>query len=431
MHSSQPSSRPGPHVLILGGGFGGRYAAQRLALRLPPSATITLVDRFPYMLYTPMLTEAAGNAVSLEHVTAPNSSLRRRIRFVQGEITGADLYARTVSLANGRTLSADHIIFALGSTANFRDVPGAQDHSITMKTLDDARCVQDRLRGNIAKAARTPAGPDRDRLLSIVVAGGGYTGVETIAAINELAVEVASDSGIDPNELRLTLIESGKALMTEMPQPLRTYGQHVLESNRIAVRLGIGVDEVKPDCVVLEGGEQLPAGLTIWDTGIIPNPLLKSIDCPRGKHGGIQTDSCFQVNGLHNIWAIGDCAEIPQPGKGGKTFAPTAQNSTREGTHLADNIILRLRGYKLRPFTYQQIGELAVIAEKDAVANVFGVQLKGILAWLMWRGIYIAKMPGLPQKLNLLADYAIRALGPSAVHRLSAPPSQLQQQQAN
>ena len=384
------------------------------------------------MLYTPMLTEAAGNAVSLEHVTAPNGSLRRRIRFVEGEITGADLHARTVTLADGRTLAADHIVLALGSTANFRKVPGAQEHTVTMKTLDDARCIQDRVLRNIAQAARTPAGPARQQLLSTVVAGGGYTGVESIAAINELAIEVARHHGIDPHELSLTLIEPGKALMAEMPPPLRAYGQQVLESDRIQVRLGIEVDEVKPDCVILSNGETLSAGLVLWDTGIIPNPLLESIDCPRGKKGGVQTDSCFQVNGFHNVWAIGDCAEIPQPGGQGKTFVPTAQNSTREGTHLADNIIHRLRGRKLRPFTYQQIGELAVISSHDGVANVFGVQLRGILAWVMWRGIYIAKMPGLPQKLSLFADYVVRALGLSTATTLPSPrpPSRLPAPQA-
>lgn len=432
MSPLQPNSRPGPHIVILGGGFGGRYAAQRLALRLPPAATITLVDRFPYMLYTPMLTEAAGNAVSLEHVIAPNSALRRRVRFVQGEIEGADLHARTVTLADGRTISGDHIVLALGSTANFRKVPGAQEHSITMKTLDDARCVQDRIRKNIGEAVNLPAGPARTRLLSVVVAGGGYTGVETIAAINEMAVEVAGDFGIDAGELHLTLVESGKALMTEMPPPLRAYGQQVLESNQIAVRLGVGVDEVRSDCVVLSDKSELSAGLIIWDTGIVPNPLLEKIDCPRGKHGGVETDSCFQVTGLPGVWAIGDCAEIPQPGKQGKTFAPTAQNSTREGTHLADNILRRLRGQPLRPFTYQQVGELAVISSHDAVANVFGIQVKGVLAWLMWRGIYIAKMPGLPQKIGLLVDYVVRALGVSPAPQLpsSAPAARLSAPQA-
>lgn len=399
----QPSSSAAPRVLILGGGFGGRYAARRLALRLPQGSSITLVDRNDYLLYTPMLTEAAGGAVRPQHIAAPSDL--RRVKFVQAEITGADLRSKSASLSTGETLFADHIILALGSTTNFRDVPGAQEHCITMKTLADAEKVHDQALRSLLLASQATDAPERKRLLTFVVAGGGYTGVESMAALRELLHAAAPLHGFEPHDLHLVLIEPTDRLMAEMPASLGAYGKQVLEADGVEVRLSVGVQSVEDSALTLTNGEVLPFGLLIWDTGIIPSPLLKAIDCPRGKHDGITTDSCFQVPGFPDVWALGDCAETPDPNNPGKTFAPTAQNSTRAGTHLADNIIHQMRGRPVRPFTYKQIGELAVVSSHDGVAHVFGFSLRGPIAWLMWRVIYIAKMPGMPKRLSLLWDY--------------------------
>ena len=411
--SQQALSSGATRVVILGGGFGGRYAAERLALRLPPGSSITLVDRNPFLLYTPMLTEAAGGAVRPEHIVAPSARLRR-VKFLQAEITGADLRARTVSLSTGETLVADHILFALGSTVNYRDIEGAQEHSFTMKTLADAEKVHDQALRSLALVSQTTDERERRRLLTFVVAGGGYTGVETMAALRELLHGAAPRYGLTPDELRLVLIEPTGRLMAEMPASLGEYGQQVLERDGVDVRLQVGVKSVAADSLVLTSGEELPFGTLVWDTGIIPSPLLKTIDCPRGKHGGITTDSCFQVTGSPGVWAIGDCAETPDPNNPGKTFAPTAQNSTRAGAHVADNINHVLRGRAVRPFTYKQIGELAIVSSYDGVAYVFGLKIRGPLAWLMWRAIYIAKMPGMPQRFGLLRDYLLPSTGGSS-----------------
>ena len=402
--SQQTPSHAAPRVLILGGGFGGRYAARRLALRLPPEASITLVDRNAFLLYTPMLTEAAAGAVLPRNITAPTGRLRR-VKFLKAEVTGADLRAKSVSLSNGETIFADHIIFALGSTTNFRNIPGAQQHSITMKTLADAEKLHQRALQSLSLASQTAQGPERQRLLTFVVAGGGYTGVESMAALRELLHAAAPSHGIDSHDLRLILIEPGDRLMAEMPAPLGTYGKQVLETDGVEVRMNVGVVSVDSTTLTLTNGDTLPFGVLLWDTGITPNPLLQSIDCPRGKHGAMVTDSCFQVPGFSGIWALGDCAETPDPNNPGKTFAPTAQNSTRAGVQLGDNIIHLLRGRPVRPFTYKQVGELAIVSSHDGVAHVFGLSIRGPLAWLMWRIIYIAKMPGMPERFGLLRDY--------------------------
>ena len=404
MQEKQQISSSAMRVLILGGGFGGVYAARRLALRLPAGSSITLIDRNAFLLYTPMLTEVAGGAVKPQHIAAPTGDLRR-VKFVQAEITGADLRAKSVSLSTGETLFGDHLLFALGSTTNFHKVPGAQEFSLTLKTLDDANRLRDRALESLRLASQTRDEAERQRLLTFALAGGGYTGVESIAALRELLHAAAPRHGVKPEELRLLLIEPTDRLMAEMPASLGAYGEQVLRRDGIDIRLKVGAKSVEAESLTLTNGEVVPVSLVLWDTGIVPNPLLESIDCPRGKHGGMVTDSCFQVPGFPDVWAFGDCAETPDPNHPGKTFAPTAQNGTRAGVHAADNIIQQLRGRTVRPFTYKQIGELAVVSSHDGVAHVFGLNIRGPLAWLMWRVIYIAKMPNTEKRFGLLRDY--------------------------
>ncbi len=408
---AETNSRNGAvRVVVVGGGFGGRYAAKRLAYRLPAGSKVTLVDRNDYMLYTPMLTEAAGRSVSPQHIQAPNKELPQRVRFVQGEVQSADLRKRTVTLADGRVLAGDHLLFALGSTTSYHGIEGAQEHSLTMKTLEDARRVCTMAQRNVRQAALESDADKRKLLLNFIVAGGGYTGVETMAAINDLVRYTAGQQGLAADELSLTLVETSERLMSEMPESLATYSEEQLTQDGIRVRTGVGVKMVSADSITLTNGEVVPAGMLIWDTGIRPNPLVDSLDCERGKKGGIATDSTFRVLKRPGIWAIGDCAEIPKP-HGGGFFEPTAQNATREGTHVADNILAVVRGDKVEPFTYQQIGELAVVSRHGGVANVFGLEIRGLLAWLMWRAIYVAKMPSMRQRVGLLWDYLRLAVG--------------------
>ena len=402
-------------VLIVGGGFGGRYAAMRLAYGLPPGSRIILVDQHDYMLYTPMLTEAAGRSVSLKHIQAPNRELSRRIHFIQGIVRSANLREKTVELTSGTTLYGDHVLFALGSTTNYRGVEGAQEYSLTMKTVDDARRVRTMAQRRVEQAAFEEDAEKRSLLLSFVVAGGGYTGVETIAALNDLVRDTARQHGVALSELSVTLVEPTQRLMAEMPGSLGAYGKEVLQADGIQVHIGDRVQRVEPGQITLTSGKRIPAGMVIWDAGIRPNPLVDAFDCPKGKKGGIATDSALRVVERSGVWAIGDCTEIPKPDHSGHFFEPTAQNATRQGTHVAKNILATVYGRPVRPFRYKQIGELAVISRYRGVANVFGVQVRGFTAWLMWRAIYLVKMPSMRQRLGILADWIRLLIGRSHV----------------
>ena len=303
------------HIVILGGGFGGWYAAKALAPRLPGSR-ITLVDRVDHLLYTPMLTEVAGGTLRSKHIAVPIRSLPKRVEFIEGEITAIDVPSRRVTLGDGSVLEATQLVIALGSTTSYHGIPGAEEHSFSMKTLADACTVVAEVTRMVKAAAACSDAASRRDLLRLVVAGGGYTGVETIAAVAEHLRRQAQAAGLDPAEVETVLIEPSGRLMLETPESLAEYSRVFLESVGVRVILHESVKEVKGSSVCITTGEPIEAGLLIWDAGIAPSPLLKTTSLPLGKHHGAVVDACFRVQGMDGVWAIGDCAEIPQAAGG-------------------------------------------------------------------------------------------------------------------
>ena len=394
------------HVVILGGGFAGWYAARALAPRLRSGHTITLVDRVDHMLYTPMLTEVAGGNLNPLSIAVPMSGLPQRIRFVQSEIEDVNVARKSVRLRNGETLEATHLVFALGSTTAYHGIEGAREHSLPLKTLAHAKGVLARIDQLISEAEVCADEAKRRVLLTVVVAGGGYTGVETIAAVSEYLSRSATAAGLNSEETQAVLIESADRLMLETPASLARYSKKLLERTGIRCVLNQGVKRVSAGAVVLTSDEEIHLGLLVWDTGIEPSPLLRRIDLPLGKNHAIEVDACFRVNGLHGVWAIGDCAQIPKA-DGKSSYAPTAQNATREGVHLAQNISAVLRGDAPRPFRFKMLGQLALLSHKKAVAEILGVRLRGTLAWAMWWVIYTAKLPYMRGRASVI-DRAFR-----------------------
>ena len=298
-------------------------------------------------------------------------------------------------------------MLALGAVTSYHDIPGAKDHSLSFKTLADANTARDRVDQMAADASILPPGEERQKKLSMMVAGGGYTGVETIAALYLRLKEQAKSKGIQGEELSGTLVEPKQRLMQEMPEALAAYSRQQLEASGIRVLTGVGVSRVELEEVTLANGEIMKPSLLIWDTGIEPSPLLKDAGVPTGKHHGVVVDSAMRVAGLENVWALGDCAEIPT-GQDGKTYATTAQNAVREGKQLALNIRLVMQNREPRPFRYKMLGELAVVSKYGAVANVLGFQVRGVIAWAMWWVIYIAKLPGMRNRREVVRNLLLR-----------------------
>ena len=422
--------------------------AEELARWLPANGTnaatteIILVDENPYLLFTPMLTEAAGGVVDARHIVSPVRVLPAGITFRQGRIEEIDLAARRVTLrATGHDgekagsdhfiLEADQLVLALGSVANHHGVPGLEEHSVGMKRLADAQAAYARILDLLDRAEAEPDHGKRRILLTVVVGGAGYTGVEAMAAVNELLrseVKRRQQRGasLDPADVTTVLVDTVARLMPELKSArLAAYAEGKLREAGVEVRLKTKITSAGPDFVELDGKERLPVGLLIWSGGEMPNPLVSKLAGVRlSHHGALEVEGSGAVPGHPGVWAIGDCAALPKPdGKG--TYAPTAQNATREGSLVAANIAAALCGEPTRPFTYRPIGELALVGQRAGVAEIYGWPVSGFLAWAMWRAVYLAKMPGLGQRARILRDWWQDALtgGGSAATRTTGASS--------
>lgn len=407
-------------IVIVGAGFAGVNAARALARLLPreKDCEITLVDQNNFHLFTPMLTEVAGGTVDTRHILNPVRRLSPRVTFAQGRVESIDLAHKSVSLtigdaANGvpedaRTLEADHLVIALGSITADHHIPGVREHGLTVKSVGDAAAIRNRAIELLDRADAEPDPATRRALLTFVVGGGGYTGVETLAAVNDLVREsIKKYPRLDARDVRSVIVEPVGRLMPEISAGLGRYAQKKLQERGVEV-IFKELTEAGPDYVALKDGTRIPTYLFVWAGGIAPNPLVTDLDCARNKHGAVVVDACMSVPGHPGVWALGDCAEIP--GKGGKPYTATAQNAQREGVQAARNIVAAMREEKPQPFVYTPIGEMALVGKRSGVAQVYGLRFSGVLAWAMWRAVYLAKTPLPEKRIRILLDWALDLL---------------------
>ncbi len=411
--------RRGKRIVILGAGFGGREVALELARQLPDphDGEIILVDQEPFLLFTPMLTEAAGGELDADHIVSSVTRLPKRIAFVQGRVETIDLRHRTVMVQIGQsdadipetkhTLVADHLVLALGSVSNFHHIAGLEQHAFTMKSLDDAARLRDRTLQLLQRAHAEGDPRLRRELLTFVVGGAGLTGVETIAAINDLLRESARKfPHLDKDEIRTILVDPGPRILPELSEKLARFAAAELQRHGIEIRLNTKVTAAEEDHAELNGTERIPTRTLIWAGGITPNPVITELDCPHNRHGAVVVNHELAVPGYPGIWALGDSAEVPKPDNSG-FYAPTAQNALRQGTTVGRNIAADLRGHPRERFQFKPLGELALVGRHAGVARILGFEFKGALAWAMWRLIYWSKMPSLPQRMRILSDWVL------------------------
>lgn len=431
-----------PKIVILGAGFAGMAAARELARLLPDGqAQITLVDENNFLLFTPMLTEVAGGEVDPVDIVAAVRAMVPQVRFEQGRVERIDIDHHQVSLCIGgdtagvdpmeRTLHADQLVIALGSVTNFHGIPGLAEHAVGIKSVAEAEAIRNRALALLELADEEPDSDRRRRLLTFVVGGGGFSGVETVAALNDLIRRLAPHyRRVAPADIRTMVVHPGARLLPELSEGLAAYTRRALEQRGVEVMLHTLVAGAGPECVEIKAASKdgsddarrIEAGTLIWAGGVKPNPVIDAAGLRLGKHHGIVVDGCCRVEGRPGIWALGDCAEIPRPdGKG--TYAPTAQNATREGKQVAENIVATLTGGETKPFVYHPVGELAIVGRHAGVANVYGVHVSGVLAWAMWRAIYLAKLPRLTQRLRVAGNWLVDALAGRDIAALPGAPT--------
>ena len=418
-----------PRVLILGGGFGGMYAALEFERALARGADVddTLVNHDNFFLFTPMLHEVAASDLDITNIVSPIRKLLRRVTFFHGEIEAIDLVHQRVGVSHGHeqhchSLPYDHLVLALGSTTNFFKIPGLADRAFTMKSLSDAIALRNHLIANLEEAD-FECGASRAPLLNYVVAGGGFAGVETIAAMNDFLREaVRFFPHLREDMLRIILVSSGPVILPELGEKLGIYAQRKLIEQKVEIHSNCKVTAVTDQDVTLSDGTTVEANTLVWTAGISPHALLNTLPCPKSK-GRVLVNEYLEVPGWPGLWAFGDCARVPDL-RTGESHPPTAQHALREGRVAAQNILATVRGKRMKPFVYSTLGLLAPIGKRTGVANILGVNFSGFIAWWLWRTIYLLKLPRFEKKVLVALDWTLDVLfSKDLVHFRTARPS--------
>lgn len=399
-------------IIILGAGFGGLYTALNLehSLARDPNVEITLVNRENFIVFTPMLHEVAASDLDITHAVTPIRKLLRRVSFFNGDVEAIDLQNRKVVVSHGQEhhhhdLEFDHLVIGLGSITNFYNLPGLEQHGMTMKTLGDAIHLRNHMISNLEEADFECCPYVREPLLNFVIAGGGFAGVETIAGLNDfLRDAIKFYPHLREEMLRVILVHSGDVILPELGEQLGTYAQKKLAERKVEIHLKARVAEVTDREVVLNNGTRIVTNTVVWTAGTSPNPLLDTLPCKKDR-GRIATNEYLEVPGWPGVWAVGDAASIPDPS--GKPYPPTAQHAIRQGKILADNIIAAIHGGKKKPFLFKTLGLLSALGKRSGVANILGFQFSGFVAWFLWRSIYLSKLPGLDKKIRVMIDWTL------------------------
>ena len=400
-------------VVILGGGFGGMHAALEFEriLAEDDSLEVTLVNEDNFFLFTPMLHEVAASDLDPTTIVNPVRKLLRRVRFFNGRVEEVDLAGRHVVTSHGGSehphrLEYDHLVIALGSTTNFFGIPGLAERALTMRTLGDAIALRSRLIQHLEEADFECSIGAREDLLTIVVAGAGFAGVETVAGVNDFLREaIAHYPNLTEESLRIVLVDPVPEILPELGGRLGPYARRKLTERKVEVLLGTGVRGVTDAGVDLTDGTMIPTRLLVWTAGNAPNPLVSKLPCPKEK-GRLVVDERLRVPGFPGVWSLGDCASVRDP-KTGRPHPPTAQHALRQGRILARNVHAAIRGREPEPFSFSTIGQLAAIGRRTGVARIFGIQFSGFLAWWLWRTIYLSKLPRLEKKVRVLLDWTL------------------------
>ncbi|HTD34938.1 MAG TPA: NAD(P)/FAD-dependent oxidoreductase [Candidatus Elarobacter sp.] len=417
--------------MILGGGFAGVATARRLEKKLRrDEAEIALVGRDNFTLFTPMLPEVSSGGLEPRHVATPVRAQLRRTTFVLGEISRIDLAARVVEARHPITgdvahLEYDQLVLALGSVTSTFGIEGVAEHALPLKTLEDAETLRNRVIAALEQAVVTPDGPARKRLLTFAVVGGGYTGCECAGELVDFFHSIVPFyRPLRLADVRMILIEAGKALLPDLPPKMGAYTTRNLARRKVELIIGDGVTRLDEHGIALQSGTVIPCATVVWSAGVRPSPVLRDLPVPHARNGGILVDEDMSVRETPGVWALGDCAWIPtkpdaQQSERDAWYPATAQHAIREGPSLADNIVATLRGTPTKPFRYTSLGTMASLGARRGVAQLpGGFVLTGFLAWFLWRGYYLARLPGLDRQVRVALDWALGVLFPRDIAEL-------------
>jgi NADH:quinone reductase (non-electrogenic) len=418
-------------IVIAGGGFGGLYAARELERILPArAARITLVNDVNFMLYTPLLPGAAAGTLEPRHVVVPLREELERTDLRLGRVTGAEpernrLMVDTLE-GHHEAIEYDHLIVALGSVSRTLPIPGLAQHAIGFKTLSEAIALRNRVILSLEMAETLEDPEARAAYLSFVFVGGGYSGVEGLAELQDFAADIIERyPRCRLQGMRWMLVEAARRPMTEVPPDLSDFTMRELRRRGIELRLGQTLEQVTDRSATLSTGEVVPTRTVVWTAGVKPHPVVQRLGLPLALEGRIESDRFMRVPGHENVWAIGDAAAVPDPARKGEPCPPTAQHALRQGRRVAQNVAAAIGRGRRRPFRYRTLGVFVDLGRHQAVAQTLFLRWRGFPAWFLARTYHMALMPGVKRRLRLLVDWTIGLLfdrDASELGQLGHPP---------
>jgi NADH:quinone reductase (non-electrogenic) len=399
------------NVVIAGGGFGGATVARRLERMLPKqSARLMLVNDVNFLLYTPFLPEAAAGTLEPRHVVTPLREILKRTNLRLGAITAHDPAARTVEMrtheGEAQEIRYDQLVLALGSVSRTVPVPGLAEHAIGFKSLADAIWLRNHVIETLEEANATDDPERRERLLTYVFVGGGYAGLEAMAELQDFAADaMESYPKARLHGMRWILVEATDRVLPEIDPKLADYAVRALRSRGIEIRLGTTIEAVDAHSVALSTGETLPTRTVVWTAGVQPHPSLAHLSVPLDERGRVPVDDRLAVSGMQGVWAIGDCAAVPDRRRGHSP--PAAQYAIRQAKVVADNLAADLGIGEGRNWRYTSRTAFVNLGRYKAVGRVGPFKFSGFLAWWMARTYHLIQIPGAFRKLRAVIDWTV------------------------
>ena len=415
-------------IVILGGGFAGVSTAQELAKRLRKehrlvaadgsgapadgdnAVSVTVINRDNYFVFQPLLADIISGTIETTHVVVPLRRMLRNVDVDVGYVEDVDPVAKQVRVSRRQsgemfTVGYDALVVALGSVTDFRAVPGMAEHALGVRTLGDAFYLRNRALGQLEEAA-SETDPDRRKaLLTFVVVGGGSTGVEVAAELEDL-LRVAGRTFANLPRAEVFLVHSRSYVLAEFGDRLGRYATRKLAQAGVQLILNHRLTAVEEGSVTLDDGRMISTATVVSTVGNAPHPVVSRLAGASAVDGWIRPDATFAVPGLDRVWALGDTASIPDPRTGGLMPA-TAQHAIREGPHAARNILAALDGKAQEPFDYGQQGMLVSLGRFRGVGEIKGIKVSGFIGWFAWRSYYLLRLPSLERRIRVALDWAL------------------------
>lgn len=418
-------------IVILGGGFGGAYTAMHLEsyLKKQNDFEITLINRENYFVFQPMLAEIVGGSLDLLDTINPLRKLLPKTKLYIREIKSIDTAGKKIILSPKFThksleIPFDHLILALGNVTIFRGMSGLHEHALPFKNLADSLMIRNQLIDVIEAASCEDDPILRKQLLTFVVGGGGFSGTEVVAELNDFVRKMAKQyREIDPSDIRVILAHSKDRLMErELSPSLGEYAGKLLKKRGVDIRFNVHLTAATPEEAIFDNGERIPSKTIISTVPSSPNPLIEELPLKTQK-GKVITNVMMQAEGHEHIWSLGDCAAIPNLGE--KTLCPpTAQFAIRQAKVLAYNIVAHMRGFPKKVFRFKALGMMGALGHHSAVAELFGkFKFSGLSAWILWRLVYWMKLPGFDRKLKVALSWILDTMIPIEAVQIKTAPS--------